>query len=151
MKSFLLNHINSLFIAIIAILTPVKALLLTIGFLIAVDFIFGIWRAKKCGEKITSRKMSNTVSKMILYNLSIISVYLLNKYIIETGLPLEKIAAGLIGIVEFKSISESLETMTGIDIYSKLKSILGRGNSTTKCINNSSSTTKDLMKDLDVK
>ncbi len=141
MKTWLLNHLNSCFVAIIAVIAPVKALLLTIGFLIAVDFIFGLWRAKKCNEEITSRKMSNTVSKMILYNLAILSVYLLDKHIIQTGLSLEKIAAGLIGIIEIKSVDESFSKIFGFSLWDKIAKAIRRG----------SSTTKDILKDIEVK
>jgi len=136
-----MNHINSLFIATLAVFTPVLPLLLTTGFLIIADFLFGIYRAFKKGEVITSRKMGNTISKIVLYNLAILSVYFLDHYVIKSGLNLEKIAAGLIGIVEIKSLDESFKTLFGWSIWDKLKVILQRG----------SSTTKDLLDDIDTK
>ena len=137
MKTFFIN----LLVSLLAILSPVKPLLLTVGFLIIVDFIFGIWRAKKLGETITSRKMSNTLSKMVLYNLAILSVYLLGKYVIDTGLPLEKIAAGLISIIEIKSLDESFQKIFGFSLWQKI----------AKAINRGSSTTKDILKDIEEK
>jgi hypothetical protein len=131
-KAWILSHLNTLFIATIAVISPVKPLLLTVGFLIVADFIFGIYRAYRLKENITSRKMGNTISKIILYNLAILSVYFLDKNILDTGLHLEKICAGLIGVVEIKSLSESFYILTGIDIWTKLKGILERGESNTK-------------------
>jgi hypothetical protein len=137
LKTFFIN----LLVSLLAILSPVKPLLLTVGFLIIVDFIFGIWRAKKLGETITSRKMSNTLSKMVLYNLAILSVYLLGKYVIDTGLPLEKIAAGLISIIEIKSLDESFQKIFGFSLWQKI----------AKAINRGSSTTKDILNDIEEK
>lgn len=132
MKTFITAHFNSLLIAIIALLTPIKPLLLTVGFLIAVDFIFGIMRAYKLKEKITSRKASNTISKMVLYTLCVLSVFFLDKYILETTLNLAKIVAGFISLVEIKSILETFEIMTGIKIWDRLIKIVKRGTSETK-------------------
>lgn len=132
MKTWLFNNLHNLFVAIVAVIAPVKTLLLSIGFLIVMDFIFGLYRAYKKGEKITSRKMGNTISKMLLYNLVIFSVYILDKYILGTGLGLEKIAASLIGIVEIKSLDESFQTLFGWSIWEKVKKALQRGSSTTK-------------------
>lgn len=134
MKTWILKHINSLFIACIAILSPVKSLLLTVGFLIIADFIFGIYRAYKNNEVITSRKMGNSISKLLLYNLAILSVYFLDTYIIGSGLHLEKICAGLISTVEIKSLDESFKTIFGFSIWDKLRKIIQRGSSTTKDI-----------------
>ncbi len=132
MKTWIITHFNSLLIAIIALLTPIKPLLLTVGFLIAVDFIFGIMRAYKLKEKITSRKASNTISKMVLYTLCVLSVFFLDKFVLETTLNLAKIVAGFISLVEIKSILETFEIMTGIKIWDRLVKIVKRGTSETK-------------------
>ena len=134
MKTWIITHFSNLIIATVAILSPVVPLLLTIGFLIVIDFIFGMYRAHKTGEKITSRKMGNTISKILLYNLMVISVYFLDHYILKTGLNLEKIAASLIGIVELKSLDESFVKLFGWSIYDKIKKAIQRGTSTTKDI-----------------
>jgi hypothetical protein len=134
MKTWIITHFTSLIVATVAILSPVVPLLLTIGFLIVIDFIFGMYRAHKTGEKITSRKMGNTISKILLYNLMVISVYFLDHYILKTGLNLEKIAASLIGIVELKSLDESFVKLFGWSIYDKIKKAIQRGTSTTKDI-----------------
>jgi len=135
----LFNYLYLLPVSIVAVLAPVKPLCLTTGFLILVDMLFGIWRAKKCKEKITSRKMGNTISKIVLYNIMVISVYLLNKYVIDTGLPLEKFAAGILGLVELRSIDESWIKIYGWSLWDKIKLLIRRGTSTTK----------DLMEDIE--
>ena len=132
MKTWICNHISSIFISVIAVLSPIQSLFLTVGFLVVADFLFGLYRAYKIKEVITSRKMANTISKLILYNVMILSVYLSNHYIINTGIPVEKIAAGLIGIVELKSLDESFSTIFGFGVYDKMRDALQRGVSDTK-------------------
>ena len=128
MKQYLISFLISL----VAILSPVVPILLTVGTLITIDFIIGLWRAFKMKEQITSRKMGNTISKMLLYQLTIISLFLFETFILTDILPFTKIAAGLIGVVEIKSISESIEKVTGVNIWNKLVKIIRRGQSQTK-------------------
>jgi hypothetical protein len=128
MKQYLLH----LSVAIISIFTPVTPILLTIGVLIVIDFLVGIYRAFKMKEQITSRKMGNTISKMFLYQLTIISLFLFETYILMGILPVTKIGAALISITELKSIDESVEKMTGVGVWKKLVKIIKRGESETK-------------------
>ena len=128
MKQYLLH----LFVALTAVFTPVIPLLLTIGALIIIDFIVGVFRAFKMKEPITSRKMGNTVSKMLLYQLTILSLFIFETYILQGLLPVTKIGAGMISVTELKSIDESLEKMTGMGVWKKLTKIIRRGESQTK-------------------
>lgn len=128
MKQYLLH----LFVALTAVFTPVTPLLLTIGALIIIDFIVGVFRAFKMKEPITSRKMGNTISKMLLYQLTILSLFLFETYILQGLLPVTKIGAGMISVTELKSIDESVEKMTGIGIWKKLVKVIRRGESQTK-------------------
>lgn len=126
------QYLMSFFVSLVAILSPVVPILLTVGTLITIDFIIGLWRAYKMKEKITSRKMGNTISKMLLYQLMILSLFLLETFILTDILPFTKIAAGLISVVEIKSISESIEKVTGVNVWTKLVKIIKRGESQTK-------------------
>jgi hypothetical protein len=126
------QYLMSMFVAAISIFTPVVPMLLTIGVLIVIDFLVGIYRAFKMNEQITSRKMGNTISKMFLYQLTIISLFLFETYILMNILPVTKIGAALISITELKSIDESVEKMTGVGVWKKLVKIIKRGESETK-------------------
>lgn len=126
------NIFTSFLVSLVAIFSPVVPILLTVGFLITLDFFVGIYRAYKLKEKITSRKMGNTISKMFLYQAMILSIFLLETYIVTDILPLTKIAAALIATVEIKSIDESIEKMTGVGIWKRMVKIIKRGESQTK-------------------
>jgi hypothetical protein len=78
------QYLSYLFVSLFAVFAPVVPLLLTIGCLIIIDFIVGVYRAFKMKEIITSRKMGNTISKMLLYQLTILSLFVFETYITRT-------------------------------------------------------------------
>ena len=114
------------FLAILTVFLPIKGLMLTIGFLVGADMLVGIWKALKIGQRIKSRRMSDTITKLMLYQLAIMSGFLIETYIISELIPITKLIATVIAIIEFKSIIESIEAVTGKDLWSKLKLIIGR-------------------------
>lgn len=109
-----------------SVLLPIKELMLTIGFLVAADLVVGIWKAMKTGQKIRSRRMSDTITKLLLYQIAIISGFLIEKYVITGMIPVSKLIGTVIAIIEFKSIIESIEAVTGTSLWDKIKVIVGR-------------------------
>ena len=134
MKTWILKYSAELMIAIMAVLSPITPILITVGILVGVDFIFAIYVAYKNKVKITSNKMSKTISKLLLYTMTIICIFLLEKFIMGDVLPLSRVAATLIGIVELKSILENWEILFGWSLWDKMMSLVKRGTSTTKDI-----------------
>lgn len=112
--------------ASLAVFLPIKELMLTIGFLVGADLVVGVWKAIKTGQRIRSRRMSDTVTKLLLYQLAIMSGFLIETFIISELIPITKLIATVIAIIEFKSIIESIEAVTGKDLWSKIKTIIGR-------------------------
>ena len=96
------------------------------------DFVFGIYRAYKAKEEITSRKMAQTLPKLFLYNLIIICLFFVDKYVIQTGIGLEKIACSLMVMIELKSCDESFKTIFGYSLWNRLVDSIDRGKSITK-------------------
>jgi hypothetical protein len=114
------------FLASLAVFLPIKELMLTIGFLVAADMVVGIWKALKLKQRIRSRRMSDTVTKLLLYQIAIMSGFLIETFIISELIPITKLVATVIAVIEFKSIIESIESVTGKDLWSKIKTIIGR-------------------------
>lgn len=112
--------------ASLAVFLPIKELMLTIGFLVSADLVVGVWKAIKTGQRIRSRRMSDTVTKLLLYQLAIMSGFLIETFIISELIPVTKLIATVVAIIEFKSIIESIEAVTGKDLWSKIKTIIGR-------------------------
>jgi hypothetical protein len=112
-------------VAVVAVLAPIHSLMAAVGFLIAADFITGIVAAHKKGEKITSRAMGRTIYKSLGYQLAVISGFAL-EFLIPGGLPIAKLAAGAIGLVEMKSLIENVKVITGVDLTGVLNKIQKR-------------------------
>lgn len=119
-------------IAAIAALAPIKAVILTVGILILVDLATGIWAAKNRNEKVSSAAMRRTISKMLIYQLTVISGFLLEHYILDGIIPVSKIVAGVIGMVEFKSILENANTIVGGNMFDIVLTKLGSDNDPNK-------------------
>jgi hypothetical protein len=113
-------------LASLAVFLPIKELMLTIGFLVGADMVVGIWKALKLKQRIRSRRMSDTITKLLLYQIAIMSGFLIETFIISELIPITKLVATVIAVIEFKSIIESIESVTGKDLWSKIKAIVGR-------------------------
>lgn len=124
MKSWIYYTLLSL----LSVFAPIKPLILTVGFLIFADCITGIWAAKKRGETIRSAALRRTVSKMIIYQIALLTGFCVEIYMIESLLPISKLVAGAIGMVEFKSILENSTVITGQDLFKSLIQKLGSKN-----------------------
>ena len=139
MKDLLLSttaklKISSIFAVIAAFLLPIKAIMITVGLAILADTVVGIYKSKKKGEKITSRKLSQVVSKMFLYQGAIVLFFCIEKFILVdfivlfTGIPLflTKLVGALMVFIEVQSISESIESLTGKSIWVRIKEMITR-------------------------
>jgi phage-related holin len=98
---------------------PITAAIMGLGVLIFADVITGCKAAKVRGEEIRSNRMARTVSKIIFYSIAIILSRVMEVSFME-WLPVAKLTAGYIAIVEFKSNMENIATITGVDIWKHL-------------------------------
>ena len=96
--------------------------LLAIGFLILADTYTGIWAAyKKDGVKaITSRKAGRIVAKFILYPLSLIVAKVSQEYL-SPAIPWIDVTAGILAVIEVKSIFENMSLILGFDLWERIK------------------------------
>jgi hypothetical protein len=126
--------IDKILITLSAFLMPIKPLMVLVGLMIFLDTIFGVWKCKKQGTKVTSKGLSAIVSKMVLYQVAVILVFALEKFmfgdfiLLFTAIPLflTKVVATLLVGIELTSISENIEEATGVNIWQKIKILLGR-------------------------
>ena len=133
MKSNSLLFVFSIF----AVLTPVRPMVLLAVATIILDMCFGIWRSvKKNGwASIRSRRLSNTISKSLLYSGAIVFIFLLEKYVladllgyfIRVDLLLTKGFTAFCVFTEVKSINESYFSVTGINVREKFMQFVKRG------------------------
>ncbi len=127
------NSIITIYGIIIAFLMPIIPLIIIVGVAIVLDAIISIRKSKKLKQPITSRKLSKSISKMVLYNSAVILFFCIEHWILGdfigllTSIPfvLTKLVTAFLLYVEGLSIQENLKAM-GIDIWSKFKGFLKR-------------------------
>jgi hypothetical protein len=132
MKTYLLY----IFTATCLFFTPITGLLMSVGAAIVLDTFFGIYRSIKVkGWKfVTSRRLSEIVSKMLLYQMCIICLYVIDFFLLteffqrwfSISFFATKICAILLIFIEGVSIKENFEKATGKDIWELLRKALGR-------------------------
>lgn len=127
-----MKHLEAVLISLLAVFAPIKAVLLVTGFLIVADLVSGVMAAKKRGETINSAGLRRTLSKILVYNLAIVTGFLLETYMIDSILPVVKIIGGIIGVTEGLSIFENLNTISGTNVFKKVLEVLGSKNDTGK-------------------
>ena len=117
-----------------AFFMPIYGLLFLIGFAIILDTITGIWKAKKTKVPITSRALSGIISKMFLYEITVILFYLIDYFILNdivikfftVPLMLTKVMALILASIEVISINENYKAVQGIDLWKRAKRLMSR-------------------------
>jgi len=104
---------------LLTLIAPITAVMFTIAFLIIVDFITGAYASYKKKIPISSERIGNTISKFFIYNLVVLSAFLLEKYIVKE-IPFQRIITGFIAIAETKSILENFNKIYGINPFKVL-------------------------------
>lgn len=123
-----MKFLEATLLSIIAVLAPIESIMLTTGVMIFIDLILGIIAAKKLGKLITSAALRRTVSKMLVYQLTLISAFICEKYLLDGILPIVKLVAAVIGAVELKSVFENADIINGGSVFKDLIKQLGSVN-----------------------
>ena len=145
--SLLILSIQSELLTLISIcfafFLPISGILLMIGVLISIDTITGIWKANKLGDKITSRKLSAIISKLALYEITVIMFFLIDKFILNEiiltffSVPfmLTKVVALVLSSIEVMSINENYKIVKGIDLWQSMKLLFARAKEVKEDLN----------------
>ena len=134
----LLTNIRLSFMKLLAVVgaffLPISGILFLIGFAILLDTLTGIWKSKKLGIPITSRKLSAIVSKFFLYEIAVIGFYLIDYFILNdiiltffsVPLMLTKILSLVLVSIECISINENYFAIRGISVWDSMKLLFSR-------------------------
>jgi hypothetical protein len=125
-------YLQKLLIMALAVFAPIKGMLITVFILILADLVFGVIAAKKRGEAITSSGIRRTVTKFFIYEVTLMICFLAETYLLDGLLPVSKMLAGVIGMVELKSVLEAVNEINGGDIFVELLKRLGSKNDDIK-------------------
>lgn len=104
----------------VAFVAPIQKLLGTTLLLVFADLVTGIWAAKKRGEVIKSKKLKNTVTKILAFELGIVLGHLLEVHFIPE-IPVVRLVAAAIGMTEMTSIFENLRDISGVDFMGRIR------------------------------
>jgi hypothetical protein len=115
-------------------LMPISGLLFLVGFVILLDTITGVWKSIKHKVPITSRGLSAIISKMLLYEVTVIMFYMIDKFILNgiilqffsVELLLTKVLALILVSIEVMSINENYKAVKGLDLWQSMKNLFAR-------------------------
>lgn len=129
-----MKTLSGILSALLVFFAPIKGILLSVCIVIFLDTVMGLYKAIKTDEQITSKRMSAIVSKLLLYQCTVLSVYVFDIFLVgeffKIWFQIEFLFTKLVGltlfIIEFKSIIENFEAAFNVSIFDILKQILSR-------------------------
>lgn len=138
MKEWFLSFFNS----IVLFFFPIYGLLIAVGVAIGADTVFGVMLAKKLGQYKTKKLREGFTRKIISYQLSILSFYIIDYFALNAwfidhiGIEylLTKLLATALIFIEGSSINETSEKLYSESFYDKFCRILKKLQSFKKSI-----------------
>lgn len=131
-----MKYIQYLIASLLLLFTPIHGLLIAVASAIMLDTFTGIFKSIKLNgwKSLRSRKLSNIVSKMLLYEVCVLFLFLMDKFLLNEFVKhafgfdfmFTKICAILLMFIELVSIKENIEEAFSIDIWKMLKKVLNR-------------------------
>ena len=131
-----MKYIQYLLASLLLLFVPIYGLLIAVGTAIVLDTFTGVFKSIKLygWRSVKSRKLSNIVSKMMLYEICILLLFVMDKFLLNEFVKytfgfefmFTKICAILLIFVELVSVKENIEEAFNIDIWSMLKKTLNR-------------------------
>lgn len=127
-------HLDKIIPALIAFFLPIAGILVAVGGFIILDTIVGVWKAKRLKEKVTSKKMSRIIQKMLVYQAVTLTFFLLDSFIVNDFIltffsvqfALTKVIALILISIEVFSIDESFGQATGLGLFGHLTKLIGK-------------------------
>lgn len=131
-----MKYLQYLIASILLLFAPIYGLLLAVASAIILDTFTGIFKSIRLNgwRSVRSRKLSNIVSKMLLYEVCIVFLFLMDKFVLNEFIKhafgfdfmFTKICAILLMFIELVSIKENIEEAFNIDIWALFKKVLSR-------------------------
>lgn len=131
-----MKYLNYIFASLLLLFVPIYGLLVAVATAIILDTFTGVFKSIKLHglKSIRSRKLSAIISKMLLYEVTILLLFLMDKYLLNefviqwfsTEYMFTKMCAIVLIFIELVSVKENIEEAYNIDIWKMLKSVLSR-------------------------
>ena len=118
---------------LIAFFAPIGGIVLLVGLSTVIDTLFGIWRAYKMGEKVTSRKARyGFIPKVLSYCSAVCLIYAsdyymindLTKMVVSAEFLSTKLLALVLIAIEVKSMDESFKDVKGWSFIDRITDLV---------------------------
>ena len=127
-------YITQIAAVLLSFISPIAGVLMAVGAFIFLDTIIGIWKAKKIKQKVTSRRLSSIVNKMLVYQCTVITFFILGHFIvndivkelINIDYAMTKLVAVILISIEFFSIDESFKAATGKGLLDRFNDLMNK-------------------------
>jgi peptidoglycan biosynthesis protein MviN/MurJ (putative lipid II flippase) len=129
MKTYLTTYLTTILKALLIFFAPVKGIVILVVIAILLDTCFGLWKSKKTGIEILSKKLRHgLVPKLISYCVAVCLVYATDYFMLNDlthmVVSIDFLSTKLIGLIllsiEVKSIDESFLAVKGYSFLSKI-------------------------------
>jgi hypothetical protein len=131
-----MKYLNYILSSLVVLFVPIQGILISVGMAIILDTFTGVFKAVKLNgwQSIKSRTLSQIVSKLLLYEVCILLLFVIDKFILNEFIikwlginyMFTKICAILLIFVELVSIKENIEASYNISIWKLLKNLFLR-------------------------
>ena len=129
---------------ILSFFLPIVGILILIADSVILDTITGIWKAKKLKQPITSRRLSAIISKILLYEATVMLFYAMDKFLLNDivisffsiELLTTKVLALVLVSIEVISINENYKAIYQKDLWDALKNLFARAKEVTSDFKN---------------
>ncbi len=114
-------------IVLVAFTAPIHAVLTATLLLVCFDTLTGVIAARKKKQKISSRKFSRVLGKLLVY-CTVICLAFIIQTLFAPAFPIQDMATSFIGLSEGMSILENLNIIYETDLVKKLIDAVKRKN-----------------------
>lgn len=131
-----MKYLHYIFASLLLLFVPIYGLLVAVGTAIILDTFTGVFKSIKLHglKSIRSRKLSAIISKMLLYEVTVLLLFLMDKYLLNEFViqwfsieyMFTKMCAIVLIFIELVSVKENIEEAYNIDIWKMLKRLLSR-------------------------
>lgn len=126
-----MKYLNYIVSSLILLFVPIYGILIAVGTAIILDTFTGIFKSVKLNgwKSVRSKKLSHIVSKMLLYEICVLLLFVIDKFILNEFIfkwlsidfMFTKISAILLIFIELVSIKENIEEAYNIKFWDILK------------------------------
>jgi hypothetical protein len=131
-----MKYMNYIASSLLLLFVPIYGILIAVGAAIILDTFTGIFKSVRLNgwRSIRSKKLSHIISKMVLYEVCVLFLFVIDKYILNefivkwfgVDFMFTKICGILLIFIELVSIKENIEETFKVDIWKMLKTALLR-------------------------